>query len=256
MGSAPGGARRLPRRGASAVVLLAVVALLLTVGSAPGAAGKGYPPLPLALDRAFLGNLSSPTFGPGSSGSISFTVEDPLPSALQAVVVSFGVYAFNGFPGNATAFVPVAGAPVLTTPTSSGPTASVSVGAIAPGPTGTYRGSVGVVTSASTPSGAFAVRTSVNFSLASNGTGYRLASRGWFNATTWAAATELPNGSTTLNLSVLGVSGIVPETTVYVANSAPYDWLLGGLAVGGILLVGAGAFVYFRRGPGSRSGTR
>lgn len=235
------------------VVGTSLVALLVVVLLVPAARAGAYPPLPMALDREFLGNLSAPNLAPGSSGSLGFTVSDPLSGPIAGVELTLGVYAFNAFPGNATSTVPVAGAPVLTTATSSGAWANVSVGSLSPG--GSYAGSVGVATSSSTPDGAFAVRTALAFTLVSNGTSYRLESRGWFTAATWAAATTLPNGSATLNLSVLGVSGVVPETAIYIANSS-WDWVLGGVLAAGLVLVGAGAFVYFRRGPGSRSGTR
>lgn len=230
-----------------------VLLVLLVTLLAPSARGASYPPLPIAFDRDFLGNLSAPTLAPGSSGTLRFTLSDPLPDALTSVAIGFEVYAFNAFPGNATSAVPVAGAPVLTTPISSGAWANFSVGTLAPGHS--YTGSVGVATASSTPDGAFAVRTVLDFALATNGTAYRLESRGWFTAATWSAATSLPNGSATLNLSVLGVSGVLPETAVYVASSS-WDWVLGAIVVAGVVLVGAGAFVYFRRGPGSRSGTR
>ena len=234
--------------------LLAPLVVVLLVGLvAPVAGASSYPPLPVALDRDFLGNLSAPSLAPGNSGSLRFTVSDPLPGPISAVRLTLEVYAFNAFPGNATSTVPLAGAPVLTTATSSGAGANVSIGSLDPGRT--YAGSVGVTTASSTPDGAFAVRTALAFTLASNGTAYRLESRGWFSAATWAAATTGPNGSTTLNLSVLGVSGVTPETAIFVASSS-WNWALGGLVAAGLVLVGAGAFVYFRRGPGSRSGTR
>jgi len=233
-------------------VAFAVACLVLVGGARPGSAAP-YPPLPIGLDRGLLGNLTGPTLTPGASGEVAFTVSDPFSSAIAAVLVTLDVYAFNGFPGNDTSAAPIAGAPTLTTPTSSGPYANVSAGTIAPH--GGFDGSVGVVTSASTPSGAFAVRLALSFTSTTNGTVYRLESRGWFSAATWAAATELPNGSATLNLSVLGVSGVVPETTVYIATSA-WDWVLATVLVAGLVLVGAGAWVYFRRGPGSTSGTR
>ena len=205
------------------------------------------------LDRDFVGNLTGPTLAPGASGALTFSVSDPFPSPISSVLVTLDLYAFNGFPGNDSSAVPVAAAPVLTTPTSSGPYANLSLGTIASH--GESEASVGVVTSASTPSGAFAVRVALAFSSTANGSAYRLESRGWFSDATWKAATELPNGSATLNLSVLGVSGVLPETTVYVASSA-FDWILAGVLAAAFVLVGAGAWVYFRRGPGSTSGTR
>ncbi len=246
----PSGGRR---RTHAVSVAVALFALALVVGASPAARAAPYPPLPVALDRDFVGNLTAPTLAPGDSGAIAFTLSNPLAGTISSVAVTLDLYAFNGFPGNDTSAVPVAGAPVLTTPTTSGPYANLSAGTLGPG--ARYSGSVGVATSASTPSGAFAVRIAVAFDLASNGTAYRLESRGWFSGAVWQAATELPNGSVTLNLSVLGVSGVVPETTVYVASSS-WDWVLGGVLAAGFVLVGLGAWVYFRRGPGSTSGTR
>lgn len=210
----------------------------------------GYPPLNTSLDRDFVGNLTAPSLAPGTTGSLEYTVSDPMAASLSSVQLSFGVYAFNGFPGNATSFIPVAGAPVLTTPTTSGPTANVTVGTLGPG--APFRGLIGVVTSSSTPSGTYAVRVALEFE--ENGTAYRLASRGWFNASLWDRATQLPNGSATLNLSILGVSGVLPETAVLVSSST-YEWVLAGVLAAAVVLIAAGAYVYFRRG-GSSGGTR
>ena len=118
---------------------------------------------------------------------------------------------------------------------------------------GVFQGSVSVATSATTPSGAFAVRAALSF--VADATGYLLESRGWFNASVWAAATELANGSATLNLTVLGVSGVLPETAVVVQQSA-FPWLLTGVLVAAAAFVAAGAWVYFGRDPASSSGMR
>lgn len=242
-----------PRRaGVTASLGLSVSLLLLFTLMAP-AQGSSYPPLPVRLDRDLLGNLSAPALTAGASGEVTFTVGNPLGATIAGVTVTLNVYAFNAFPGNATSTVPVAGAPVLSVPGSSGAWANVSVGALAPGEV--VPGSVAVATSASTPDGTFAVRTAVSFDLASNGTPYRLESRGWFSSAEWEAATELPNGSVTLNLTTLGVSGVTPETAVYVQSSG-WDWVLAVLLAAAAALLGAAAWVYFRRGPGSTSGTR
>jgi hypothetical protein len=233
----------------TAVVLAAALGLLAAGLPAPALAAS-YPPLPsVGLDREFLQNLSAPALAPGASGSISFTVSDPLRGPISDAALVFEVYAFNGFPGNASSYVPVAGAPILATPSASGSTANVSVGTLAPGQL--YRGSVGVSTASNAPSGTFAVRISLAFT--ENGTGYYLASRGWFNSSAWARATELANGSvelTNASLAVLGVSGVLPETAVLVAAST-FDWVLGGLLAAVVVLVGVAAFVYFRRGASS-----
>jgi hypothetical protein len=229
----------------------ATVGVLLLIGLPAGASAGGYPPLPLADDRGFVGNLSAPTLAPGGSGVISFSVGNPLAVPVTNAELILQVYAFNGFPGNATAIVAVAGAPVLSNASSSGASVGLSFGTLSSHQV--VLGSVSVATSATTPSGAFAVRTHLTFS--ANSTPYLLESRGWFNASLWAAATELPNGTATLNLSVLGVSGVLPESAVVVAESN-VPWILTGVLVGAAVFAGAGAWVYFRRGPGSNSGAR
>jgi hypothetical protein len=237
------------RRTAMAVVATVVVAWFLAV---PGVATAApYPTLPVGDGAILLGNLSAPTLTPGASGALTFSVVNPLSFALSAATLTLDVYAFNAFPGNATSTVPVAGAPVLANASASGPLVEVGVGALAP--RARYAGSVEVATSGTTPSGAFAVRTELQF--LANGTAYRLASRGWFTAAQWASATELPNGSATLNLTALGVSGVLPETAIVVASSA-VPWALAGVAAGGVAFVGLGAWFYFRRESSSRSGTR
>jgi hypothetical protein len=234
-------------------IALALGMIVSALAVAGPAAANAFPPLPIELGRQFVGNLSGPSLSPGGSGTLGFTVANPLSGAIEGVTLTLQVYAFNGFPGNATSLVPLASAPILTTPTSSGGSANVSMGSLVAG--SVYHGSVGVTTSSSTPSGAYAVRTALSFSLASNSTAYRLESRGWFNASTWSAATELPNGSVTLNLSRLGVSGVTPETAILVSSS-DWDWVLGVVLASAIVLAGAAAWVYFRRGPGSTSGAR
>lgn len=245
-------ARSRPTRYVRPLLACAVAVLVAVLPVAPAHA-TGYPGLPVRLDRAFLGNLTGPTLTPGASGQVTFSVGNPLAGTIDSVVLSLDLYAFNAFPGNASSTVPVAGAPVLSVAGLSGSSVNLSLGSLAAGTT--TQGSVAVATSSSTPDGTFALRTAVSFVLASNDTTYRLESRGWFSATLWQAATELPNGSVTLNLTTLGVSGVTPETSVYVEGST-WDWVLTGLLAGAAVLLGAAAYVYFRRGPGSTSGTR
>lgn len=236
---------------ARALVVLAVAVIALTAASVPDAAGA-YAPLPVGDDQTFLSSVNGADLSPGGSGSITFVVGDP--STFQPITevgLTLDVYAFNAFPGNATSSLLTAAAPVLVTATTSSTTANLSLGPLLPG---THEeGSVGVATAANTPTGTFAVRTQLNF--VANGTSYRLESRGWFTASQWAAATQLPNGSLTLNLSALGVSGVTAETSVLVSSSN-WDWALAVILGVSVVFVGAGAYVYFRRESKSRSGAR
>lgn len=243
--------RRASRRPISIVVGVAVALVVLVAPVRPVAA-VSFPALPIAFDRTFLSNLSGPDLTPGNSGSLAFEVGDPSGfSAMSSIVLTLDVYAFNAFPGNATSTVASAGTPLLVTPSASATVVNLSLGALSPRTQET--GSVGVVTATNTPAGTFAVRTALSF--VANGTSYRLESRGWFPTALWDAATTLPNGSATLNLTMLGVSGVTAETAILVSSSS-WDWALAFILGASLLLVGAGAFVYFRRASKSSGGVR
>ena len=104
-----------------------------------------------------------------------------------------------------------------------------------------------------TPAGTFDLRCSVSFTEAGNA--YLLESRGYFSNSAWASATEGPNGTSTLNVSRLGVSGIVPESAALVRPSPVAPWLYGILGAS-FVLAGVGGYLAWRRGPGSRSRKR
>jgi len=243
---------RSPHRAvlARAVAIVALLVAVAAVGSGPAARAASYPPAPLALDRQLLSNLSAPSVVPGGSTSVSFRLHDP-PAffPLSHLQLTLEVYALNGYPGDAVGPVPVANAPVLENSTSSGGEVNLSYASLALG--STINGSVRVVTSSTTPAGTYAVRTALGFT--ANGSVYRFESRGWFSASAWANATAGGNGSATVNASRLGVSGIVPETALLVAPSG-WPVALGALLAAGLVVVGLGAWLYFRSGPRSSSG--
>jgi len=232
------------------LTVLAVAGLaLLAIPTPVQAASEPTPPL--GFDREVLSNLSAPSIGPGGSATLSFRLSDPASFFPLAVVsLDFDVYAFNGYPGNSVVQGPLVDAPVLDNGSVSGPRVDVSLSSLAPGTS--YSGAVTVLTSVSTPAGTYAIRTELSFR--ANNSDYLFKSRGWFNDSTWENATTGPGGSATLNLTRLGVSGVVPETAVYVA---PSDWpfAIGALIAVGLILVGVGGWAYFRKGPGSRGGT-
>ncbi len=234
------------------LALLVAAALLLPAAATatPSQPATGYPVGPLGLDRALLSNLSAPTIAPGASATLSFRLADPSWfGALSTIVATFELYALNGYPGDDVGSLPVANAPVLVSGAVSGLTVNVSLGSLAHG--AAHAGAVTVTTDAATPAGTYAIRTALAFT--ENATHYLYESRGWFSAAAWAEATDGPNGSATINASSLGVSGILPETAILVSSSG-WEWALGTLAAAGLLLVGLGAWLYFRRGPGSSSG--
>jgi hypothetical protein len=241
--------RALARR---VVVFLVVATILgLMTSSLPAARATPYPTVPLALDRWFVSNLTGAELAPGGGGAISFTVGDPLAGvALSSTVLTLQVYAFNAFPGNATSPLTVAAPPVLVSSSGSGAVANVSLGTVAAG--SVVAGSVEVQSSGTTPSGTFAVRTALRF--VAGGADYLLESRGWFTDAQWSAATAGPGGSVDLNVSALGVSGVIPETSILVSSSNLSTAIYAVLGAG-LVLVGLAAWLYFRP-PKSSSGVR
>lgn len=229
-------------------IVVAVLLLFAAAGTLPAARAAGYPPVPPADQGAFLESLAAPSLAPGGAGEVALTVHDPLPLPLTSIVVSLEVYAFNAYPGNATGPVPPGS---VTLGGSGTPASNVSLPDLSPGAAQAI--SVAVASSSASPTGTYAVRTAITFT--ENGTAYRLASRGYFDAAAWAAATSGPNGTTELNVSRLGVSGVVPETAVLVRTN-PFPLVLVLLAGVGAAVVGAGAYFAARERPGSTSGTR
>jgi hypothetical protein len=238
------------RSSARVVVGSALVVALLVAGSIglTGSARAGYPPLPIAYDSKFIQNLSAPVLAPGDGGTIDLTLGNPFAISLSIESLNLTFYAFNAYPGNATGPLPSGGSPTFAngltsttvTPTVLGPHELDPIGVAIAAPT-------------SAAIGDYAFRLSELCS--ANGTGYRLNSRGFYSDSQWANATTLPNGSATLNLTRLGVSGIVPESAVLV-QSNPYAFpldLILGLA---LALAAAGGYYAWRRGPGSNSGAR
>lgn len=121
-----------------------------------------------------------------------------------------------------------------------------TIPALGPGATTSFSVNVAVPSSAST--GSFFVRDQAT--LSAGGTTYELRSRGYFSDALWSQATlsscgPNDNCTPTLNLSLLGVSGVLPETGISVVN--PWvPWVLGGVLAASLLLAGAAGYVAFR----------
>jgi hypothetical protein len=230
-------------------ILLGVLLLLTLVPVAEAA--SGVPPLPVALGRAFLSNLSVPSADPGQTVGVGFELSDPLPETIANVTLSFSLYAFNPYPGTGTTALPTS-APVLVAGSASGPEVNVIVGSLAGRSTG-WSAPVELAVPGGAPAGTYSIRDALSFDL--NGSHYRLASVGNFPPAEWARANVLANGSPTVNLTALGVSGILPETALLVHDTSPLAFALYAILGVGIVLAMAGAYVALRRrGPTSRSG--
>ncbi|MGI0133121.1 MAG: hypothetical protein ACREDK_08585 [Thermoplasmata archaeon] len=234
------------------------VALVLLVVGGVGAAGTGatrgvtFPPLPVSDGGALVTDLSAPSVPAGGSGTLAGNLHDPLNATITSISVTIAVYAFEATPGGGGPTTPPAGVPVdLTDAHTSGTSITLALADLAANRSEGF--GVDVVTSGNAPAGVYAVRIGVAF--VEGGTAYRFESRGYFSASQWQNATQLPGNRSTLNLSRLGVSGVVPETAVQVepASIAPY---LYGVLAGALVLAGAGGYYAARVRPKSSSGAR
>jgi hypothetical protein len=242
--------RRFGRRGRWTVTLLAALAVscCLTIPQGVGTASAAYPVLPDVDWSPILGALAGPTLTPGASAAVTFRVTNPLPEPLVGAKVYLQVYAFNPTSGGAVQSPPV-DAPTLPGG-SSGNNATPPVLL----PSGTsWNWSVPVTVPSAAPTGDYAVRFAVSFSM--NNSSYLLESRGFFSASVWASATEYPNGTPTINASALGVSGVIPETSILVSPASTPFVLYTVLGVG-LGLAALGAYWWTRSETKSKSGAR
>jgi hypothetical protein len=241
-----------------AVLALIVILVAVAAGGAlpTPVAASPYPALPVADGAALLAGLSAPPLAPGASEPFGFALSDPFSGPMTAITLSFAIYAFIPYPGNGSAPLPPGGTPSFQGSNASGSSATLLLPTLAAGARYPAPGSsaLSLVAPASAPDGTFDIRAGVTFSEGS--TTYRFESRGFFSAAAWANATlPSPNGSPTLNLTRLGVSGVLPETAVLVRTPS-IDPVLYVLLGGALVLAGVGGYVAWRRGSGSRSGAR
>jgi hypothetical protein len=226
--------------------LVGVLLLTLSVGGNTSAAA--YPVLPDQDWSPILSGLSGPTLTPGQSGVISFQLGNPLPVEMSSAKIALEIYAFSPSDGGAVQNPPAGSTPSLA---SGGLTFNATKPLLAPN--GTWTGGLPVTAPSTAPTGDYAVRISVRFSV--NATAYLLESRGYFSSSAWAAATEYPNGTPTINASRLGVSGVIPETSILVRSPSPpvAIYVLLGVGLG---LAALGAYWWTRSDSNSRSGAR
>ncbi|MCI4323848.1 MAG: hypothetical protein L3K03_07530 [Thermoplasmata archaeon] len=231
---------------------LVVLTLLVSGLSVPVvSAAATVPPLPRATGGELVTTLSLPASSPGGSSTLSITLLDPFLYAMTNLSLTFGWYSFNPYPGTGAGSLPGDG-PTFQNSASESGLASAHDAYLPAGIA--WAATVSVVVPAAAPLGTYSVRDNLTFDL--SGVEYQLASRGYFSNVTWQRATILPDGGPTLNLTVLNVSGVLPETALFVQQTSTVALGLDVILGAALLAVGAGAYVAFRRGSGSSSGAR
>lgn len=234
---------------------------LLSLPSATATAATP-PPLPSPL-ASELFNLSTPGTTPGTSVNIGLEVRNVLSAPLVGASLQLGFYRYSSN-GSAEALTPSDGwAPSFAGPNSfpdqihgtlSGLSANLSLPALPVLGELSFEMPVSVPSSASPGLYLLRDRIILNTSAAS----YLLASRGYFPDPLWDKATLNPNGTPTLNLTMLGVSGVSPESGLYVGTAWAIPILTGILVLSLVIAAGVGVYVYRerRRTRQSRAGAR
>ncbi len=231
------------------VVPLLALALTLPGVLATPTSGAPPPPLP-SPESAGLLELSTPTTTPGTSVTVGLTVTNDLGTPIDNASLQVAFYRFdvNGAtqglsPGDAWAptFSGTLALPSGVQGRGEGLSGNFTLPSLPPA--GTVRLTLPVAVPASAPAGSYLLRDRllVNTTQAE----YLFASRGYFPDALWARATLTGNGTPILNLTLLGVSGVVPESALGVVSPWVTPILLGIL--GTALAVAAAVGVHLVR---------
>lgn len=251
-----------------AVVVLATALLSGTVPflspTGPAVASSPPPIHPVNIPGELLAFSSPPSLEPGGSGvltaSLSNPAADPLNGSLTGATLELQVYrfAYEGNSQNLTRGDSWAVSLSLSDG-ESGSSVNASFPTVAPGSEQAL--SVGLTVPSSATQGSYFVRDRLNFS--ANGISYALASVGFFPTSLLDRALltcGASNCTPYVNLTLLGVSGLSPETSISVTS--PWTAVILGivLAAAAGLAIAAGYVAFRRRGKpvegGSSSGTR
>lgn len=244
-----GGMRAIP-------VLAFALGILLT--STPVVSAASMPPAP-APSNASEGTLAltSPAVAPGGSGTLTLNLSNPFSKEISTLTWSLDLYFWTAMDNSsAGAIGPSDGwAPHLAVGGNS-PSARISASAASLSPGTTRSVDVEVSVPSGCPAGSYFLRSAMNVTL-SNGTMYVFQSRGFFSNSLWQEATVASGNRSTLNLTMLNVSGISPETSIIVSSGGVALWIWGILGMA-LILGGIGGYLWMRsdRQEASTSGAR
>ncbi len=240
------------------LLTLVVLLSLLTPASAEDVSAPGK------VNR-ILTSFETPVLAPGESGELRFVLHNPYRSPISTVVLVADIYRFATI--EETRFVdgswewcePF----VLESPAACSREVSFSLGELGPG--NSILLSFEVVTSAGMPHGnplsesAYFVRFLLTFDLFqdSEQVSYAMASRGHFADDLWEQATGYnatnpcrdPSCRGNINLSALGVDGILPDSSFGVRAPIPI-WPFYAIAVGFGISAVLTLFYYAEAHPG------
>ena len=186
-----------------------------------------------------LADFHTPQIVPGASGSYGFSVRNRYNGSLENATLTIEIYKW------ATLEDAKDIGKVSDPPRISGGTGQ---GYIAPpfslGPNQTASFKISIDTAKQTPQGTYFVKQMMEFTY--NGSRLLMKSRGYFSNREWDNATAGANGSRAvggINLTILGVDGILPDSSFSVKEPIPL-WPLAVL-IGLTAFFGALAIVFY-----------
>lgn len=173
-------------------------------------------------------DFRTPIIKPSEHGNYNFTVKNRYDKKMENITIVIEIYMYATL-DESKMIDKISHAPII----KEGNKQSYTTYKFDMPPNGTRVIGITIVTDKNTPQGTYFVRHSIEFEI--NGIKYIMKSRGFFSSDEWSAATTNPgNGSYGgINLTLLGVDGIVPDSSFSVKEPPPV-WplvLLVALAV-------------------------
>ena len=214
----------------------AAALLLLALTAFPAAADENLSAPNRIPDLA---DFRTPQIVPGGSGGYQFTVRNRYNGTFDNASLTVEIYKWATLE-EARDIEHVFSPPRISEGAGQSYTAAIS----SLGPNQTYSLKIAISSSKSTPQGTYFVRHGIQFDY--NGSHLLMKSRGFFSNRLWDNATTNQNGSRAvggINLTMLGVDGILPDSSFSVKEPIPM-WPLA-LLVGLTILFGALALVYY-----------
>jgi hypothetical protein len=186
-----------------------------------------------------LSDFHTPQIVPGGSGSYGFSVRNRYNGTIQNASLTIEIYKWATLE-DAKNIEKISDPPEI----SEGSRQSYTAPVFSLGPNQTASFKISILTAKQTPQGTYFVKQMMQFSY--NGSHLLMKSRGYFSNKEWDNATTNVNGSRAvggINLTLLGVDGILPDSSFSVKEPIPL-WPLA-LLIGLTVFFGALALVFY-----------
>jgi hypothetical protein len=210
--------------------------ILLLILFSQNAAGNDYISNPGNIP--FFDDFNSPNIKPGDSANFGFSVKNKYEDRMENVTITVGLYA------SATYYEYIEIKDIEKPPSldGDGPETSLFFSEFAFNETTFVN--VTVKTKSDTVQGTYFVRLQIEFDY--NGSSYLMRSRGYYTDDEWEDATASANESSPgrINIEMLGIDGIIPDSSFKVWESIPL-WPLYVCLIPTIVMLGILALLFY-----------